>query len=588
MLPNTLFSFVWHFLKPYKVPAFIFVALAIVAGFWGPFNNMLIKKLINLLPQAQATGDMSLLVIPAALIVLNFIIFDNMTWRGIGYINYKYQPLIKNQIMAALLQHVLGSSHSFFQNNLSGRISHQITILADSIEQILHKILVDFIRGGSLLVMSCFAAYTVHSSFFYIQAIWFIAFALFSIVMSHKLISLADDYAESAATVSGEAVDCITNQSNVRTFAKKEYELSRMNQFFQDLSDAFQKKEFFLVVLSTVQGLMIAVMMALITYFLVTLYAKKLIGVGDFALMLGLSMELGHMMWYTMSHLDDFNQAIGKSKQSLSALMIAPEVADMPHAKELKASRGEIVFDSVQFHYQGAGLLFHNKSVTINAGQKVGLVGSSGSGKSTFVNLILRFYDVTDGAILIDGQNIREVTQDSLRRSIAMIPQEPSLFNRTLMENIRYGRTYATDEEVIQAAQKAHANGFISRLPEGYQTFVGERGVKLSGGQRQRIAIARAALKNAPILILDEATSQLDSITESKIQDSLWDLMKNKTTLVIAHRLSTLLYMDRIMVFDKGEIVEDGTHAELLAQNGLYKKLWDAQVGGFLLDEQAE
>jgi ATP-binding cassette subfamily B protein len=249
-------------------------------------------------------------------------------------------------------------------------------------------------------------------------------------------------------------------------------------------------------------------------------------------------------------------------------------------------SQGHIEFSKVKFQYHGAYSLFQNKSVTIDAGQKVGLVGYSGSGKSTFVNLILRFYDVVEGQILIDGQDISKVTQESLRRAIAMIPQDPSLFHRSLMDNIRYGRLTASDEEVIAASQKAHADDFINVLPEAYEVLVGERGVKLSGGQRQRIAIARAVLKNAPILILDEATSQLDSVTESRIQDSLWELMQDKTTLVIAHRLSTLLHMDRILVFDKGHIVEDGTHNELLNIRGLYKTLWDAQVGGFLPDKK--
>ncbi len=208
----------------------------------------------------------------------------------------------------------------------------------------------------------------------------------------------------------------------------------------------------------------------------------------------------------------------------------------------------------------------------------------SGGGKSTFVNLILRLYDVTDGAIFIDGNNIRDITLNSLHKSIAMIPQDPSLFCRSLMENIRYGCIDASDMEVIQAAKLAHAHDFIIKLPQSYDSLVGERGVKLSGGQRQRIAIARAILKNAPILILDEATSQLDSVTESLIQDSLYNLMQNKTTIVIAHRLSTLLHMDRILVFDHGRIVEDGSHEELLLKNGLYKSLWDAQVGGFLSD----
>ena len=212
-------------------------------------------------------------------------------------------------------------------------------------------------------------------------------------------------------------------------------------------------------------------------------------------------------------------------------------------------------------------------------------MGYSGGGKSTFVNLILRLYDVMKGSILIDGQDIRAVTQDSLRKHIAMIPQDPSLFHRSLMENIRYGRLDASDEDVIEAAKKAYAHEFISTLPQGYHSLVGERGVKLSGGQRQRIAIARAILKNAPIFILDEATSQLDSVTENLIQESLWELIQNKTTIVIAHRLSTLLHMDRILVFDKGMIIQDGTHHELLSKSGLYKQLWDAQVGGFFCDD---
>jgi len=224
--------------------------------------------------------------------------------------------------------------------------------------------------------------------------------------------------------------------------------------------------------------------------------------------------------------------------------------------------------------------------VIIKPGQKVGLVGYSGSGKSTFVNLILRLFDVTEGAIKIDGQDIREVTQDSLHEAIAMIPQDPSLFHRSIFENILYGRKDATNEEVIKAAKRAYAHEFIVTLSQGYDTQVGERGVRLSGGQRQRIAIARAILKNAPILILDEATSQLDSVTEIEIQQSLWNLMQHKTSLVIAHRLSTLLSMDRILVFDQGCIVEDGSHQELLDQNGLYKQLWEAQIGGFLVDNQ--
>lgn len=247
-------------------------------------------------------------------------------------------------------------------------------------------------------------------------------------------------------------------------------------------------------------------------------------------------------------------------------------------------TNGQITFSSVKFHYKGIEPLFQNKSVTIEAGQKVGLVGYSSSGQSTFVNLILRLYDVTDGQILIDGQDIQEVRQDSLREAIAMIPQDPSLFHRSLMENIRYGRIDASDEEVIEAAKRAHAHAFITKLFQMYEFLVGERGVKLSGGQHQRIAIARAILKNAPILILDEATSQLDFLTESTIQESLWELMQDKTTIMIAHCLSTLMHMDRILVL--GKIIEDNTHVKLFEKGGFYRALWDAQVGGFLPDNK--
>jgi ATP-binding cassette subfamily B protein len=287
-------------------------------------------------------------------------------------------------------------------------------------------------------------------------------------------------------------------------------------------------------------------------------------------------------LWNVTKDFSQLSKSFGKITQALRTITLPVDIQDHPHARSLSVSKGEIAFKNVRFHYKGATPLFENKTVVIQPGQKVGLVGFSGSGKTTFVNLILRLFDVTHGQILIDGQDIRMVTQDSLHEAIGVIPQDPSLFNRTLRENIRYGRLSATDADVELAARKAHAHSFIKDLPNQYDTAVGERGIKLSGGQRQRIAIARVVLKNAPILILDEATSQLDSITETLIQESIEDLMQNKTTLVIAHRLSTLLHMDRILVFDKGKIIQDGTHQELMAQNGLYKTLWEAQVGGFL------
>jgi ATP-binding cassette subfamily B protein len=587
-LPKHLSAFIWHFLKPYKAIVVLFIVSALFAGFWGPFNSLLIKSFINTLNTMtiKTSLDMASLYKIAGLLVLNFIIFDNVTWRTIEFLNYKYEARIKNQIISQTFDYVLGLSAQFFQDNLSGRIADQITTLANNIEIILHRVSVDFLRAASLLVIAFITAYSVNALFFYILLVWFVAFATFSIWMSKRLVQLSDTLASSESELSGQLVDVLANQANVRIFSQRRYEVGRMDQFFQLVQKAYQKKEVFILLLCCAQGAMIAVLMGLASFTLIHLYGKGLVSIGDFALILGVSMELGHMMWYTMFQVDQFNQALGKVKQSLNALLKLQDIQDKDEASPLVVDRGEIVFSDVGFQYRGGRTLFQNKSIRIPAGQKLGLVGYSGSGKSTFVNLILRLYDIDAGQILIDGQDLNGVTQESLRRAIGMIPQDPTLFHRSLMDNIRYGNINASDEEVIAASKKAHVHEFISFLSEGYASLVGERGVKLSGGQRQRIAIARAILKNAPILMLDEATSQLDSITEANIQDSLWELMQGKTTLVIAHRLSTLLHMDRILVFDKGHIVEDGSHAELLKLGGLYKTLWDAQVGGFLPDRE--
>lgn len=584
-IPKSLTPFIWHFVKPYKKIAIIYICLGIMAGFWSPFNSILIKYIINLLPEVQ-NHNVSMLILPVFLIVLNFLIFDNITWRSIAYIEYYLQPIIKGKVSNKMLDISLSNSHQFFQDKLSGRLSNQITKLGDNVERILH-LMADFLRGGSLLLVAFITAFYVNVMFFVILLIWFMIFTVFSVIKSRVLIHLADNYAKSETLVSGQIVDTISNHSNVRAFAKKEYELLRFNKFLFDNLQSFRKQKLFSIILHSIQGLSIALMMGCAGYFLIYLYKYDLVTIGDFALIFGLTMEVGHMTWYTMLQVDEFNMSVGKCKESLTALMNEPEIQDIENAAILSVKKGKIEFRDVKFHYKGAYPLFYKESATIQAGQKVGLVGYSGSGKTTFVNLILRLYDVTDGTILIDNQDIKSVTQDSLRTVIALIPQDPALFNRSLMENIRYGRVNATDQDVIEAAKKAHAHEFISTLPEGYTTIVGERGIKMSGGQRQRIAIARAILKDAPILILDEATSQLDSITEQHIQDSLSTLMSNKTTLVIAHRLSTLLDMDRILVFDKGKIVEDGHHTELLSKGGLYRTLWESQIGGFLPDKKS-
>jgi ATP-binding cassette subfamily B protein len=583
LLPTRFFPFLWHFLRPYKRVVVVYVICSVCAGFWGPFNSILTKKIINLLASIQP-NNIAQLTFPAICIVLNFIVFDNLTWRGVNYIGAKYVPRLQNQIIARMLDYALLHAYSFYHNRLSGQIAKQITNLSDSIGKMTTLTFANFLRGISLLFTAFVTAYCVNIVFAIILFIWFLCFASASIWGSQRLVVLADTAAAAETVVVGELVDTLANHNNVRIFSRRIYENLRMLPFFSRQQKSYARMHLYATLLACVQGILIAGMLAVSLASLLHLYSKGLLTIGDFSLILSLSIKTGHMMWLTMYQVDELNKAIGNCKQSLLSLILPCEITDQAGASVLQCKRGTITFKQLSFQYAGAEPLFQNHCLEIPAGQKVGLVGHSGSGKSTFVQLILRFYEASSGSILIDEQDILTVTQESLRANIAMIPQDPSLFHRSLMENIRYGRIESSDAAVIAAAKQAHAHEFIMQLTDGYQTLVGERGIKLSGGQRQLVAIARAILKNAPILILDEATSQLDSVTEKLIQESLWQLMQNRTTIVIAHRLSTLLQMDRILVFDNGRIVEDGSHAYLLAQGGLYKQLWQAQSGDFLVD----
>jgi len=322
-------------------------------------------------------------------------------------------------------------------------------------------------------------------------------------------------------------------------------------------------------------------MEAVILYMAVKLWMQGSFTIGDFVFVQAYVLVLLERIWNLGRVMRNVYEAFSDAQEMVDILEKPYDVQDLKTAKNLKVGQAGIKFDEVTFYYNQTRLTLDHFDLTIKPKEKIALVGSSGAGKSTIVKLLMRFYDVTSGHILIDGQDIARVKQDSLRSQIAFVPQDPILFHRTLMENLRYGRRDASDEEVIEAAKKAKCHDFIQGLADGYDTFVGERGIKLSGGERQRVAIARAILKNAPILVLDEATSSLDSESEYLIQEALRELMKGKTVMVIAHRLSTIMQMDRIVVVEDGRVVDQGTHQELMSRAGIYQKLWKIQAGGF-------
>lgn len=585
-LPTSLLKFILHFLKPHPLAIAALVGFSMLSGTYGTINSYLTKVLIDYVAVfGNENADLfKMLFFPALFFLLNYEM-HNLSWRGVQYIKLSTGPKIQGDITRQMFAYAEKNSFRYFQDNFSGTIASNITRIAEDVFEIITNIAPFLIRQITQTTFALVSMYFINPIFCAVFFAWIIFFVSVSFFFSKKVMSLSDELAGSRSELSGKITDSISNVNNVRLFSREKYEVNFLNRFLNVVAEKYRKQEWFSLKLSLVQGISITLLMGALILALVSLKKHNLVTVGDFAFILGLGLYVTEGVWYFMEQIHRLNDLIGSSNQSLRMILVPQEITDMPQAKKMEIHQGEIAFQDVSFRYKKHHNLFENKSVTILGGQRVGLVGYSGSGKTTFVNLIVRLFDLSSGAIKIDNQNISEVTQESLRENIGFIPQDPVLFHRSLMDNIRYGKINATDEEVIEAAIKAHAHEFITLTPDGYQSLVGERGIKISGGQRQRISIARAILKNAPILILDEATSALDSVTEGFIQDSLNTLMQGKTVIVIAHRLSTLLKMDRILVFDKGKIVEDGTHQSLMAQQSMYFTLWNSQVGGFLLDE---
>jgi ATP-binding cassette, subfamily B, bacterial len=581
------FTFIWNIAKHFPIGIGIMLFVCVYWAIDMSIRPYILKVLLDRASAGTDGHDWLYLGMPIILWLCMYFVLSTV-FRMYGYfVEIKMIPQMRKQIVAIAMNNLLVQSHSFYQNNFAGSIANKVKDLISSIPEIIQVVNDRLLSTFILIVIAIFMLWNVNIKFGIIMLTWALTFFSLTALLSSRLALLADDFSEKGSIVIGRIVDSLSNIMLIKLFARKKIELKYVDAAAEEASKAESKLWWMYFGIWCFNGYSFVLIMGLNFYYLVQGYNAGTITVGDFVLVVTISINIVDQLWELTSNVSLFSKYLGRITQGLRDILVVPDIQDKPGAKKLIITNGgTIKFDHVEFHYKNTHALFKDKSIVIPAGQKVGLVGYSGSGKSTFVNLILRMYDVDGGEILIDDQSISQVTQDSLHENIAMIPQDPTLFHRTLMENIRYGKINATDEDVIEAAKKAHAHEFILQLPLGYESLVGERGVKLSGGQRQRIAIARAILKNAPILILDEATSQLDSVTEEEIQHSLEHIMKDKTTLVIAHRLSTLLHMDRIIVFDRGKIMEDGTHKSLLKHNGLYKTLWDAQVGGFLPEKR--
>lgn len=568
-------------LKPYPWQV---ASLILVACYWAMHLSLqpyLIKVIID---KVNTDPSFHSLLWPIVFYIIISLAFT-LNFRFYDYVCLKFYPKFKAKIIDDATETISHHSYRFFQNQFSGSLSDKVKNLSTGIVEIVTKVIDRFFSHALGLSIASITLMTVNVWLGIILLSWACFLVLLTFGTTKEGNHLSHELSEANSSTVGNIVDRFSNILNVKLFSSYGYEKCKLRHNLENVIKKDQNLRWFLLKILTIQGLATASMISGCLLILIFSVQTHYITVGDFALVLTLTLSIADIIWNLTHDIAKFSETYGLVSQGLSLLQEPHEIVDVANAKTLLVTKGEIRFQKVHFKYENAEPLFSEKSITLLAGEKVGLVGYSGSGKSTFVNLILRLFDVDSGHIYIDDQDITKVTQDSLHQNIAMIPQEPTLFHRSLMENIRYGNLESSENEIIEAAKRAHADEFIKVLPQGYHTLVGERGIKLSGGQRQRVAIARAILKDAPILLLDEATSALDSVTENIIKNTLIELMKNKTTIVIAHRLSTLLNMDRILVFDQGKIVEDGTHTALLSAGGLYKQLWDAQVGGFIPDK---
>lgn len=586
--PTGIYAFCRHYTKGYELPLILMSVLtALLAilevslfGFMGQLVDWLVNKNPQTLFQDEGTtlllmGVMVMVVMP--LLVLLHALIMHQTLLG----NY---PM---SIRWLAHRYLLKQSVSFYQNDFAGRIATKVmqTSLAvrETVMKLLDVLVYILVYFTSMLVMIASADVRLVLP----MLAWLALYIGLQWYFVPRLKTVSTEQADARSTMTGRIVDSYTNITTVKLFAHTDKEADYAKEsMYSFLNTVYRQMRLVTGISVSVQVInyLLAFSIAAVS---IALWVDSAITVGAIAIAVSLALRLNGMSQWIMWEISSLFENIGTVTDGMNTLSKTTIIQDAPDAKELAVTQGKIDFNQVDFHYGEQTGVIDQLNLTIKAGEKVGLVGRSGAGKSTLVNLLMRFYDVENGQISIDDQDIKTVKQDSLRSQIGMVTQDTSLLHRTIRENILYGNPNATDEQLNSAIKQAQAHDFINELTDpnrnhGLDAQVGERGVKLSGGQRQRIAIARVLLKNAPILLLDEATSALDSEVEAAIQESLYELMQGKTVIAIAHRLSTIAAMDRLIVLDQGRIVEQGTHQELIAAGGIYAQLWSHQTGGFL------
>jgi ATP-binding cassette subfamily B multidrug efflux pump len=594
--PDNVWRFIWYHIRELKGWYWVMLVTAFLFSAIEASLYLLVGWLIDLIsknPPEVVFRDHAWLLAGFAFLLL--VVRPIVYFANHAVVDQVVVPQLTNRIRWRSHVYTLGHSLSYFQNDFAGRLSSRVIQAGQSVRSATVEVIDDM---WYVIVFAGVAIGFFGTVSFWLMlpiVVWMAAYIWLIAYFVPRATARSEANSESRSAATGRIVDSYTNIMTVKLFARADVERSSVKQALGNWARTFLDLTRLITMVSVVLQTMNSVLIVVAAGVSLWLWSRGLMTPGEVAAGIGLVLRLIQMSSWVIQQVRGIFEEIGAVKESMETIAKPHALVDDVAATRLSVPRGEIVFDKVRFHYGKESGVFDGLDLAIRPGERIGLIGPSGAGKSTMINLMLRLHDVEGGRILIDGQDIARVTQDSLRAAIATVTQDNSLLHRSIFENIAYGRPDATEAEVIAAAKAASAHDFILGLNDfegraGYQARVGERGVKLSGGQRQRIAIARVILKNAPILVLDEATSALDSEVEAAIQEQLQTLMVGKTVIAIAHRLSTIASLDRLVVMDRGRIVDQGSHQELVGRGGLYARLWARQSGGFLgldVDEKA-
>jgi ATP-binding cassette subfamily B protein len=583
-VPATPFAFMRFLIaKHFRWQIFALVALAGSATSIEAFGPYALSHLINAITSAVAAhASFATAILPWMLLLASIWLGSTIAYRSYEAIDVATSPRMRALAQKYLFTYLMGHSPRYFQENFAGKLGQKVKQAGQATIGILNILAFEMVRVAMLMLVGGVLMFNAHASYAVVLAIWAVVYLAIVVALARRCVVLSKALSNEISTSTGRLIDAIANADLVRAFAKAEYERRFISHFLSDEMNASRRLRTFLILMRSFMAVAtLALLLGLVALAGMDALSGA-ISVGAFAMIFFLAQQIIRSVQELSYRMLDYFEQLGTLSEALELVSQKHEIVDAPGAKPLIVRDGAIRFEHVKFSHPDGLQVFEDLNLAIRPGEKIGLVGPSGAGKSTLVKLLRRQFEPQAGRILIDNQDIAHIAWDSLNEAIAEVPQAAGIFHRAVRDNIRYARPDAAESDVSRAAAQAHAHEFISGRASGYDTIVGEQGIKLSGGERQRVAIARALVKDARILVLDEATSSLDSESEHLIQEALWTLMQGRTVIAVAHRLSTIAGMDRVIYLDAGRIVEDGPHRELLAKGGAYARLWNRQMGGFI------